>query len=124
VLAYPTRGEGFGIPSLEAMACKTPVVATNFGPQKELHDNGRGYLFKVLDMVPGEPGCLTNFALPDWRDLSRKLYHVYLNPGEAAKVAEEAYAFAQKHPWSDKAAQLDSIITDTIAARTEQQQAA
>lgn len=118
VLAYPTRGEGFGIPSLEAMACKTPVIATKFGPQIELHDNGRGYFIKVADTAPGEPGCLTNFALPDWRDLSRKLYHLYLNQDEGAAVAEQAFAFAQRHPWSDKAAQLDSIITEALAART------
>lgn len=117
VLAYPTRGEGFGIPSLEAMAVKTPVIATKFGPQRELHDNGRGYFIKVLEMVPGEPGCLTNFALPDWKDLSRQLYHVYLNRDEAAAVAEQAYTFAQRHPWSDKATQLDGIITDALEQR-------
>jgi glycosyltransferase involved in cell wall biosynthesis len=117
VLAYPTRGEGFGIPSLEAMACKTPVVATNFGPQRELHDNGRGYLVKVVDSIPGEPGCLTFFAEPDWRDMARKLYHVYANPDEAAAVAEQAYQFAIKHPWSSKAEQLDGILTDALAQR-------
>ena len=124
VLAYPTRGEGFGIPSLEAMATKTPVVATKFGPQRELHENGRGYFIKVMDTVPGEPGCLTYFALPDWKDLSRQLYHVYANPDEAARVAEAGYAFAQRHPWSDKATQLDRIITESLAGREGLAQAA
>lgn len=124
VLAYPTRGEGFGIPSLEAMATKTPVVATKFGPQRELHDNGRGYFIKVLDTVPGEPGCLTYFALPDWKDLSRQLYHVYANPDEAAAVAEQGFTFAQKHPWSSKSEQLDGIITEALAAREDVAKAA
>lgn len=119
VLAYPTRGEGFGIPSLEAMACKTPVVATKFGPQRELHDNGRGYFIKVMDTVPGEPGCLTFFALPDWKDLSRQLYHVYANPDEAAQTAERGFSFAQQHPWSAKSAELDGIISNALAARAE-----
>jgi len=118
VLAYPTRGEGFGIPSLEAMACKTPVIATKFGPQRELHDNGRGYFIKVLDLIPGEPGCLTYFALPDWKDLSRQLYHVYLNRDEAAATAERGYEFAQRHSWASKAEQLDTIITEALANRS------
>ena len=118
VLAYPTRGEGFGIPSVEAMATKTPVVATNFGPQKELHANGRGYLFKYLDLTPGEPGSLTYFALPDWRDMERKLYHVYANPDEAAKVTETAYQWVQQHTWASKASYLDGLITDALAARS------
>lgn len=117
VLAYPTRGEGFGIPSLEAMACKTPVVATKFGPQRELHENGRGYFIKVADTVPGEPGCLTYFALPDHKDLARQLYSVYANRDEVAGITERAYEFAQRHPWSDKSAQLDSIITEALAAK-------
>lgn len=124
VLAYPTRGEGFGIPSLEAMACKTPVVATKFGPQRELHDNGRGYFIKVADTVPGEPGCLTYFALPDWRDLSRQLYHVYANQDEAEAIAERAHGWAQEHTWASKATQLDGIITEALAAREESPAAA
>lgn len=118
VLAYPTRGEGFGIPSLEAMATKTPVVATKFGPQRELHENGRGYFIKVLDSVPGEPGCLTWFALPDWKDLARQLYHVYSHPEEAKTVAERAHKWVQQHTWQSKSDQLAALITEALAARS------
>lgn len=117
VLAYPTRGEGFGIPSLEAMACKTPVIATNFGPQKELHANGRGYLFKYTDLIPGEPGCLTFFADPDWKDLSRKLYHLWLNQDEGAAIAERAYEWVRPHTWANKAIELDALLTEALAKR-------
>jgi alpha-1,3-rhamnosyl/mannosyltransferase len=35
-LLFPSRGEGFGFPPLEAMACGTPVVAANAGALPEV----------------------------------------------------------------------------------------
>lgn len=36
VLVYPSLYEGFGLPILEAFACKTPVVTSNIGSLKEV----------------------------------------------------------------------------------------
>ncbi|MCK7481299.1 MAG: glycosyltransferase [Candidatus Moduliflexus flocculans] len=36
VFIYPTLYEGFGIPPIEAMACGTPVIASNRGPLPEV----------------------------------------------------------------------------------------
>jgi glycosyltransferase involved in cell wall biosynthesis len=42
-LVYPSLYEGFGLPVLEAMACGTPVIASNVGALPELVD-GAGVL--------------------------------------------------------------------------------
>jgi glycosyltransferase involved in cell wall biosynthesis len=47
VLLAPSKGEGFGIPVVEAQACGVPVIASNFTAQPELV--GDGWL------VQGEP---------------------------------------------------------------------
>jgi hypothetical protein len=47
VLLAPSRGEGFGIPVIEAQACGRPVIVSDFSAQPELV--GDGWL------VDGEP---------------------------------------------------------------------
>ncbi len=40
VFLFPSLGEGFGRPPLEAMGCGAPVVASNYGPARELLGDG------------------------------------------------------------------------------------
>lgn len=112
VLAFPTRGEGFGLPSVEAMATKTPVIATRFGPQYEIHSDKRGYFIDVDDYEPGLMSSYTYFAKPSWRSLAKQLEYVYTHQDEAKEVAETAYEWVQQHTWKSKAEQLDRILTD------------
>ena len=41
---FGSRSEGFGLPILEAMACRTPVIGTPAGAAPELLGDGRGIL--------------------------------------------------------------------------------
>ncbi|HEY5058578.1 MAG TPA: glycosyltransferase family 1 protein [Gaiellaceae bacterium] len=43
VLLFPTRDEGFGLPVVEAMACATPVVATNDPAVREVGGDAIAY---------------------------------------------------------------------------------
>jgi glycosyltransferase involved in cell wall biosynthesis len=110
VLAYPTRGEGFGLPSLEAMVTKTPVVATRFGPQEELHANGRGYYIDIRDVIPGDITAWSYFVLPDHRSLYKQLKFVHDNPEHARETAERAYEWAKPLTWANQAGELDAIL--------------
>jgi len=50
VWLLPSTTEGFGLPGLEAMACRCPVIATCCGgPQEYLQDGVNGYLVPVGD---------------------------------------------------------------------------
>lgn len=110
VLAYPTRGEGFGLPSIEAMATKTPVIATRFGPQYELHADGRGLFIEVSGYEVGNRSAVTWYAKPSAQSLSEQMQYLYNNPEEAASIANTAYEWVLNHTWADKAEELDRIL--------------
>jgi glycosyltransferase involved in cell wall biosynthesis len=42
----PTRGEGFGIPYAEALACQTPVIATDYGGHRDFLTPANSYLIE------------------------------------------------------------------------------
>jgi len=44
VYLQPSKAEGLGLPVMDAMCCKLPVVATDTGALTELLADGRGWL--------------------------------------------------------------------------------
>ena len=69
VFAFPSRYEGFGLPPLEAMACGTPVIASNASSLPEVV--GDAGLMVPPDDVPALAQALSE-VLGD-RDLQRNM---------------------------------------------------
>lgn len=74
VLANPSYGEGFGIPIVEAQACGTPVIVTDFSSMTELC--GAGW------MVGGDP----------WYDPTQGAFYRCPSVDDIADAMREAYA--------------------------------
>lgn len=51
-LVLPTRGEGFGIPFMEASLCGLPVIATDYSGQKMFLNGDNSYLLKIDRLSP------------------------------------------------------------------------
>jgi glycosyltransferase involved in cell wall biosynthesis len=67
-----SREEGFGLPILEAMACRTPVIATPAGAAPEILAKGGGILVPQEDAAAMARAIVQICALPDapWRAMS------------------------------------------------------
>jgi glycosyltransferase involved in cell wall biosynthesis len=98
---FASRSEGFGLPILEAMGCRTPVIGTPTGAAPELIAEGGGVLVKPED--PHDMACAIE-------RISR------LHDGPWRELSDKAYQTAQKHSWDD-AARLFELTLQRVATR-------
>jgi len=83
---FGSRSEGFGLPILEAMACRTPVIATPAGAAPELVAGGGGLL------VPPE----------DPQSMAEAIIRVaQMSEAEWKQMSDAAHATATRYTWND-----------------------
>jgi len=104
---FPTRGEGFGLPPLEAMATGLPTICTNFSGCEEFMDDEVSYPldYKLID-VPnshggGYPPDLQaegqQWAEPDFNQLVDQMKYMYENREEANKKGAKAVKYVEEN---------------------------
>ena len=111
-LVHPYRGEGFGLPIAEAMACGLPVVVTGYGAALDFCNPDNAYLIPACEVRLSEKriGDIKTvdrpwLAEPDRAALKAILKHVFENVEEAKIKARAGQAQIEtKFTW-DKAAE-------------------
>jgi glycosyltransferase involved in cell wall biosynthesis len=91
VLLAPSHGEGFCVPLIEAQACGTPVIVTDFSAQPELLGAG----WKVLGQQQWDPAQHAFYIVPFITELVEALEAAYVADLDA--LAPQAIAKAQEY---------------------------
>lgn len=113
VFVSTSWGEGFGLTLLEAMACGTPVVATDCSAITEVVGPG-GILVpssRRISMPMGQDQCL-----PYIEGFTAAIDKLYRRPALRAQLAVAALAQAQTLSWDIAASLMNKHITAAIAA--------
>lgn len=99
-----TRGEGWGMPILEAMACGLPTIATNWSSQVDFFNEANGYPIDVKRLVDANAKCPYydgfQWADPSEEHMIERMRYVYDHQEEAAQKGYKASVeVRQKWTW-------------------------
>ena len=86
LFAYPSLMEGFGFPPMEALACKTPVIASDIPVFRELLAEG------VI------------LVKPTARHFAKEIINLVNAPGKLEEYRQKGYEQVRKYTWEKTAA--------------------
>ena len=99
-----SRSEGFGLPAMEAMGCRTPVVSTRVGwPLDAIRDGVNGYLVPVDDaQALGDAAlkCLT------------------LDPAAWREMSDQAHRTARAYTWDKSYAMFVAALEKALVTQS------
>ncbi|MBN1219796.1 MAG: glycosyltransferase [Anaerolineae bacterium] len=104
MVVMPSHYESFGMVALEAMACGTPIIASDVGGLSfSIEDGFNGYL------VPGR----------DPEALASKIVMLLKYPVLREQFSEQARAWVTRYSWVDIADELLDVFGETLAEYTK-----
>ena len=97
----PSFTEGYGLPIIEALACRTPVVSTAVGAARDL-------------ITPGQTGFITEPG--DSAAMADRLAEILALPdADWQRFSEAAHAKAHGYNWQDASRQFEQVLQDLVS---------
>jgi hypothetical protein len=106
VFLFPSKGEGWGLPLIEALACGIPCIATCYSGQSEYLKAVEG-LYLSVDFTLGPMNCPENQARYPRSDRDWGLWAM----PSVDDIAEKLVEVRRNYPvWKDRALRASEII--------------
>ncbi len=101
---FASRCEGFGLPILEAMACRAPVIGVPTGAAPQLLADGAGVLVPSED-VPAMAAAIAGVAA--------------MNAEAWRKMSDRAHVVATGYTWGQAAQRFEAELLDAVGRRRD-----
>lgn len=92
-------GEGFGLPTFEAMATKLPCILLDYAASSELGADGRSHLVPVGNSFTWTGSHLTQRPIPDIDTVVESMSKIYRDKAYRDGIAQKGYDFATQYTW-------------------------
>ncbi len=103
VWLFGSRIDSFGLPILESMACRTPVIGVPVGAATELLTDGVGVL-----VAPESPSDMAQAMVAFFRQ----------SPAQWQTMSQLAYDRAHSYTWDDATDRLVQVLTACVAQQS------
>jgi glycosyltransferase involved in cell wall biosynthesis/Flp pilus assembly protein TadD/2-polyprenyl-3-methyl-5-hydroxy-6-metoxy-1,4-benzoquinol methylase len=117
VLVHPYRGEGFGLPILESMACGTPAIVTDGGAARDFCNSGNSLLVKAEQKRYSEKRISTYETVDyPWLyeveipDLAEQMEYAFRHRKELRILGIRAAEDAAQWTWAHSVAAVEARI--------------
>jgi len=118
----PTRGEGWNLPLIEAMACGLPAIVTNWSGHTEYVNDKNAILLNDFKLVQAnhpeqifkqylEQG---KWAEPSIKELREKMRYAFENRDEIKKIGERAAKDVKNWTWDEAAKKAVKILKEVV----------
>lgn len=116
LFVMPTRGEGFGLTPLEAMACGCPVAVTDWGGCKDyLGDHALRIAVDRLESCNGYHGSEGSWARPSVHSIRYCMRWAYENRKQCAELGAKGLHYVLNNwQYSVTADRIAALLKDTV----------
>jgi glycosyltransferase involved in cell wall biosynthesis len=117
---FPSRGEGFGMTPLEAMATGMPAIVPNEHGISEYFNEEYMYEVKIKEKCPAiyaryKGQDVGKMVVADVDDLAKKMRYAYEHQEETIAMGKAASEYVKKWTYANTAKQIYGIVEELLS---------